>query len=194
MENREKAGWDLLNKLAREQRRMHRRCIQPEPCDYYLGGNCEYMAIMGHRRPCKPGDACTVKRVGHPLPRPAGLSAPPSRRADWYAQAESLYRQGRNDGEIAAAVGRSRSAIGQWRRRNALAPNAERGFCNQKPLNLPRLETLYKQGYSDPKIAAAVGCSVRSVFDWRKRTGRPANVGARRRRRQNRAEDRRQHD
>ena len=30
-------------------------------CYYYSGWNCDYILFEGHRRPCPPGDRCTVK-------------------------------------------------------------------------------------------------------------------------------------
>ena len=43
--------------------KMQKNC---KGCIYYGESSkmCDYIEIMGHRRPCPPGDKCTVKVMG----------------------------------------------------------------------------------------------------------------------------------
>lgn len=45
-------------RMKRESSKMQREC---KGCYYYSGWNCDYILFEKHRRPCPPGDQCTVK-------------------------------------------------------------------------------------------------------------------------------------
>lgn len=70
---------------------------------------CAYILITGRRRPCPPGEGCTVKRTGT------------RRRIDWDA-AKAVYDRGGTDREIAQAVECAVISIKKWRKRNGLPP------------------------------------------------------------------------
>ena len=36
-------------------------CFYCRQLDYSMGRFCAYLFVTGHRRPCPPGDGCTVK-------------------------------------------------------------------------------------------------------------------------------------
>lgn len=46
--------------------KLQRNC---RDCVYYAESAkcCDYLAIVGHQRPCPPGDACTVKESGEKI-------------------------------------------------------------------------------------------------------------------------------
>lgn len=47
-------------KIDQKRDQMQRNCRN---CVYYSTKMCGYIDIVGHRRPCPPGDECTVKRT-----------------------------------------------------------------------------------------------------------------------------------
>lgn len=113
-------------------------CRKPQPCIYYnvYAGYCDYMAIEGHHRPCKPGDACTVKLTSrdglekskkinpwsNQPDRPERRKGPKG-RLDGNPQAEVLYNKGLNDTEMADALQCSKYCVYSWRKRTNRAPN-----------------------------------------------------------------------
>lgn len=85
-------------------------------CRYQAGGRyCDYIGIVGHRRPCPPGPGCTVKDTDD------------RRRKVDYVAVGKLYKQKKTDKEIAAAVGCGVSTVARWRQLNALKPNGQGG-------------------------------------------------------------------
>ncbi len=79
----------------------------------HKGYQCNYVWLMGHTRRAEPPEACTYFRAGKRLesPEKAGQLIRDQRRQsggkpkyDW-ERAEQLYREGRNDGEIARVIG-----------------------------------------------------------------------------------------
>ena len=60
---------------------MHRNC---QDCVYFGSGEtCDYILIHQKRRPCEPGDKCTVKVEGK-KPRRTNLSKPTISHYDEY--------------------------------------------------------------------------------------------------------------
>lgn len=88
---------------------------------------CDYLSITGHRRPCPPGAACTVRVAAKKDPKRKWKEHPPVKRRTWDTKkALELYCQGQSDGAIAAAVGTTRNAVAFWRREQGLPGGRDR--------------------------------------------------------------------
>lgn len=98
--------------MSAEWAAMARAC---RGCDYQAGGKyCDYIGIVGHRRPCPPGKDCTVKKV-------TGKKQAPD-----YVKIAALYEDGLDDREIAKGARCSIAAVGRWRKEQSLPPNKKR--------------------------------------------------------------------
>lgn len=85
-------------------------------CIYFTASRCcDYIGIVGHRRPCPPGPGCTVKTTGD------------RRRKVDYGKVEDLYRRKKTDKEIAAIAGCGVSTVARWRHMNGMKANPEGG-------------------------------------------------------------------
>lgn len=96
-------------------------------CAYavYLSGAwcCDYLQIAGHRRPCPPGEGCTVRKVANLTKKGSTFM----KRREWGTEkAKTLYDQKLSDVEIAGEVGATASAVAYWRRGLGLPANLER--------------------------------------------------------------------
>lgn len=87
---------------------------------------CEYILMEQRRRPCPPGEGCTVKIVG---------GTDMKQKAWDEARARQLYEEGKSDIDIADMVGASAGAIAAWRRKNHLVSKNQpvRKKAAQKP-------------------------------------------------------------
>lgn len=82
----------------------------------------------------------------------------------------ALYQQGMTDGQIAAQIGVTRSAIAYWRKSNRLA-------ANQPSIEKhARRMSLYRQGMNDCQIAVAMGVHRTSIAEWRTANGLEPNA------------------
>lgn len=85
---------------------------------------CDYLSLTGHRRPCPPGEACTVRKEAERDPKKIWRETKPMMRRSWdTGKARALYDAGKLDGEIAAELGTTAIAIGAWRRKQGLPSN-----------------------------------------------------------------------
>lgn len=96
-------------------------------CAYavYLSGAwcCDYLQIVGHRRPCPPGEGCTVRKAANLTKKGSAFM----KRREWDTEkAKALYDQKLSDAEIAGRVGATASAVANWRRSLGLPANPER--------------------------------------------------------------------
>ena len=96
-------------------------------CAYavYLSGAwcCDYLQIVGHRRPCPPGEGCTVRKAANVTKKGSAFM----KRREWDTEkAKTLYDQKLTDTEIAGEVGATASAVAYWRRGLGLPANLER--------------------------------------------------------------------
>lgn len=98
-----------------------------DPCegcvDYIALGSgkvCDYMLRNGHKRPCPPAAACTVKST-----KPRDQADKRVRRPyTWdVSLGTRLHKEGKNDRQIAEAVGARPEAVRAWRRRVGLPAN-----------------------------------------------------------------------
>lgn len=93
-------------------------------CDYavLLSGEwcCDYLSVSGHRRPCPPGEGCTVRKEGDLTKKGSAFM----KRRGWDTEkAKALYAQKLSDAEIAGRVGTTASAVAFWRRGLGLPAN-----------------------------------------------------------------------
>lgn len=93
-------------------------------CDYavLLSGEwcCDYLSVTGHRRPCPPGEGCTVRKEGDLTKTGSAFM----KRRRWDTEkAKALYDQKLSDAEIAGRVGTTASAVAFWRRGLGLPAN-----------------------------------------------------------------------
>ncbi len=101
-------------RITAEWAEMIRAC---RGCIYHAAGKyCDYIGIMGHKRPCPPGKLCTVKEmVGGSRPRRSPVN---------YEKVRELYDQGMTDREIAEGAHCGQSTVSKWRKQNGLPANA----------------------------------------------------------------------
>lgn len=106
-------------------------------CAYaaYLGGEwyCDYLSVTGHRRPCPPGEGCTVRKEGDLTKKGSAFM----KRRGWDTEkAKALYDQKLSDAEIAGEVGTTASAVAFWQRGLGLPANpGQRPPPREKPLS-----------------------------------------------------------
>lgn len=81
---------------------------------------CDYLALTGHRRPCPPGEDCTVRKAANLTKKGSAFM----KRRGWDTEkAKALYGQKLSDAEIAGKVGATASAVAYWRRGQGLPAN-----------------------------------------------------------------------
>ena len=115
-------------------------------CAYavYLSGAwcCDYLQIAGHRRPCPPGEDCTVRKAANLTKKGSAFM----KRREWDTEkAKTLYDQKLSDVEIAGRVGATVSAVAYWRRGLGLPANQE--------LRPPPLEALGSKPAPPPPVS-----------------------------------------
>jgi len=158
-------------------------------CRYHAGrvdGNvpsCNYFFITGETKTSR-GEAditrkCGLYKPGTALraqPQPVVLqgSSPrkkpktedrrrihAGRKYDW-AQFRALWEEGKNDREIARAIGCNPDTVQKWRHGAGLPPRY------RPEIDRNRLRELWEAGMDDPHIAQELGISTMSA--WRART------------------------
>lgn len=116
----------------------------PKGCRYLgkAGGLpcCNYYLTTGIRRPCPAGPKCTVYERKSKM----------SHKVWSKEQAEALYRDGKTDKEIAAAVGISAVTVGAWRRSMNLPANG----ASRRPQPSPAIETIAESNECAPVSVA----------------------------------------
>lgn len=81
---------------------------------------CDYLLITGRRRPCPPGEGCTVRKDGDLTKKGSAFM----KRREWDTEkARVLYDQKLSDAEIAAEVKTTPTAVAYWRRGQGLPAN-----------------------------------------------------------------------
>ena len=84
---------------------------------------CDYLQIIGQRRPRPPGEGCTVRKAANLTKKGSAFM----KRRGWDTEkAKTLYDQKLSDAEIAGEVGATASAVAYWRRGLGLPTNLER--------------------------------------------------------------------
>lgn len=103
--------------MTKEWAAMARHC---RGCIYQRRGRyCDYIGIVGHKRPCPPGKKCTVKTVGD------------RRNKVNYDLVMILYKQGKSDAKVAEIAGCGVSTVAKWRKDCGLPPNKGGGRRNE---------------------------------------------------------------
>ena len=102
---------EIEKRIEAEQAVFDKAC---KGCVYRTADRCcDYIGIVGKRRPCPPGPGCTVKKTGE------------RRRVD-YEKVKTLYKEGKTDKEIAELAGCSLSTVSNWRRLQGRKPNQQK--------------------------------------------------------------------
>lgn len=84
---------------------------------------CDYLSVTGRRRPCPPGEGCTVWKAGDLTKKGSAFM---KRRGRDTEKAKALYDLKLSDAEIAGKVGTTASAVAFWRRGQGLPANLGR--------------------------------------------------------------------
>lgn len=142
---------------------------------------CDYLYITGHARivlPPREDGGCPVFEVGErEFSGIVQTLLPPAKtvvkRPMIYNEdiMRTAYDNGGTDGEIAAAVGCTKSCVRSWRERNELE-------AHLPPPPGPMFDreafwALYRKGSSDTRIALLCGCSPTIVRKWRRKNNLP---------------------
>lgn len=152
---------------------------------------CNYETVTGHTRMAVPAKRCKHFKAGPPIHNPTfdlaaklrqaenaekRTPAGPKEKYEWDV-ARRLYDEGKNDGEIARIMGCTPGVVHQWRNRNKLPANTAAGWRG-KPAKYDweKGRKLYDEGKGDGEIAKALGCSNKTVRNWRKRRALPARL------------------
>ena len=149
-----------------------------------LGGDwgCDYIGIVGHRRPCKAENCTEYKKIDGDgrkksyMPLVSERSAPYARRGKMdvlHDKAMKLYREGKNDREMAAVLGVNRGSIQSWRERNKLPPNQSKGWVSTVDYDM--VKKLYEAGLTDSEIARRISCNQCTISAWRRKYGLKSN-------------------
>lgn len=87
---------------------------------HFIVPTCDYFLITGKRRGCPAGDECdkflpAKACIKIRCAQMGVLKIPVKEKQLW-----DLYQQGKNDAEIAIAVGINRHTVARWRKKNGL--------------------------------------------------------------------------
>ena len=167
-----------------------RQAIMQEPCQgcyYFSGWNCDYIILEKHRRPCPPGDECTVRkkrdasgeeslvvsrRKANQLPpKPVGI-----RDRKPYTVQVKHPRPVMNAEPVKQTNFNQTKPPKPPQKKKPKAPGApaRKSFAQICGiLNTPEFVGMYENRCSDYEIAKVAGCSPNSVLRWRRETGRP---------------------
>ncbi len=94
---------------------------------------CDYLAVTGHRRPCPPGEGCTVRAEGVRSKKRTWRIVPMRKRTWDTEKARAMYDEGLSDKKIAEALGTTIHSIGFWRRALYLPPNRDEKQAEKTP-------------------------------------------------------------
>lgn len=154
---------------------------------------CNYETVTGHTRKAVPPKLCKHFKEGPAIHNPTFDLAAKLRRAenaektqrkpqgpkekyDW-SIAKRLYDEGKNDGEISRVMGCTPGVVHQWRNRNKLPRNTNVGWRGkQAKYDWEKGRRLYDEGKGDGEIAKKLGCSNKTVRNWRHRRALPARL------------------
>lgn len=166
--------------LNAAQMRMQKNC---QGCFYHSGWSCDYILLEKRRRPCRPGDDCTVRKK-RGLSRSERLAVinrkhnrlPPK-------PAPNLSKK-----PYTVQVKHPRPVVNQKNVNKKTVfdqvkkPKPKKEPKPKKPsawdliqakLDTPEVIGMYDAGASDATIGKTVGCCANSVRKWRIQTGRP---------------------
>ena len=165
-----------------------RQAIMQEPCQgcfYFSGWSCDYILLEKKRRPCRPGDDCTVRKkrglsgserlavINRQHNRLPAKPAPSSVKKPWTAQVKHP-RPVINQKNV-----NKKTVFGQAQKpkqpKKPKGPPRATWEDIRAKLETPEIIGLYDQGHSDADIGKVVGCAPNSVRKWRIETGRPPN-------------------
>lgn len=165
-----------------------RQAIMQEPCQgcfYFSGWSCDYILLEKKRRPCRPGDDCTVrkkrglsgserlavinrehnrlppKQAPHPTKKPYTVQVKHPRPVtpQKNVNKKTVFNQTKKPPKPKPK-----------KEPKAPARQTFEQICER--LNTPEFIGMYEAGKSDREIAQVVGCSATSVRNWRNATDR----------------------
>lgn len=87
-----------------------------------------------------------------------------------------LYNEGCSDGEIARAIGATKSCVSGWRRRNGLPANCNIIISVEED---QKRRVLLQRGLTDAEVANQCGVTPAAINLWRQRHGIRTNGVAR---------------
>ena len=161
------------------------QAIMQEPCQgcfYFSGWNCDYILMEKKRRPCRPGEECTVRkkrgtsreeslvvvsRARSQLPpKPA-----PKRDSKPYTVQVKHPRPVMNSEPVKRTVF-DQAEKPKPKKATKPSPKSAWEIIFSK-LETPEIIRLYEKGETDAAIGKVVGCCANSVRKWRIATERP---------------------
>lgn len=160
------------------QERMQKNC---HGCMYFSGWNCDYILMEKHRRPCRPGDDCTVRKK-RDISRRERLALmdqtlkqlPPKPECSRMKKPYTVQVKHPRPVTHQKTVNK-KTVFNQTKKPDkepkVKGPSAWEVLFGK--LNTPEVIRMYESGDSDKTIGEAVGCCGNSVRKWRIQTGRP---------------------
>ena len=168
-----------------EQQRMQKNC---QGCFYHSGWSCDYILLEKRRRPCRPGDECTVRKkrglsrserlavISREHNRLPPKPAPNPTKKPYTVQVKHprpvIHQKSVNKKTVFNQTKPPKKPkISE--RRDPKAPirlTFEEIFSR---CNTPEIIGMYEAGASDAAIGKVVGCCANSVRKWRTETERP---------------------
>ena len=176
--------------MARALPLNEQQAIMQEPCQgcyYFSGWNCDYILMEKTRRPCRPGDECTVRKkrgasreeslvVSRRLANKI-LPPKPAHNRD----KKPYTVQVKHPRPVIKAKPATKTVFNQTKKPKPKAkptpkpkPPSSWEILLAK-LNTPEVIRMYEAGDSDVTIGKVVGCCGNSVRKWRIQTGRPCH-------------------
>ena len=153
------------------------RCIHPD-CIFRTTSNptgegqCDYLTRTGKSRIAGLPERMQLP-CNCPYYEPSGKPIEATKNEDWRTRALRLYQAGATDGEIAAAVGVSRSRVQKWRYATLKKPANKDKKGPPVKIDYKRVSELYRKGYNDVRIADKLGCGQTIIFRWRTKNNLP---------------------
>lgn len=162
-----------------------RQAIMQESCQgcfYFSGWNCDYILMEKKRRPCRPGDDCTVRKkrgtsreeslvVSRRKHNTLPAKLAPKRDSKPYTVQVKHPRPVMRSEPVKKTVF-NQTKKPEPKKITKPSPKSRWDVIFAK-LDSPEIIRLYEKGESDAAIGKVVGCCGNSVRKWRVQTGRP---------------------
>ena len=164
-----------------EQQRMQKNC---QGCFYHSGWSCDYILLENRRRPCRPGDECTVRKkrglsrserlavINREHNRLPPKPAPNPTKKPYTVQVKHprpvIHQKAVNKKTVFNQT--KPKAREHKKPKSPVRLTFEEIFAK---CNTPEIIGMYEAGASDAAIGKVVGCCGNSVRRWRIATSRP---------------------
>lgn len=142
-------------------------CITSERCRlcFFLGrstGTCDYIFIIDERRPCPPGDLCTVRVTRKEMEKEM-------KKPTWDTEAgRQMWEEGKNDAQIADEFRISAGTVASYRKKywekkpEEKAPEEKAKFDWENAKTLPP-ESLCSPAAKNPEALAPAGEDIKTM-------------------------------